>query len=325
VVQNQPVILVTGASGFVGRRLVRWLKENGFRVRLTAPPGEVSLLQGDVVGIAAVGMDTDWSPALDGVDVVIHLAARVHILDETTSNPLHAFRLVNTASTERLARQAVQAGIRRLVFVSTIGVHGPTTPIDHPLTEDALIRPHNAYAQSKWEAELVLREIEAGTGLEVVIVRPPLIYGPNAPGNFGRLLRWVSRGVPLPLGLTHNRRSLLALANFVDFLTVCTMHPQAAGETFLVSDNEDLSTTDLVRRLGRALDRPVRLIPVPERLARLGARLIGREQLVDQLWGSLAVDSAYARQRLSWSPRVSVDAALDEIGRYARVGTDNHE
>jgi nucleoside-diphosphate-sugar epimerase len=316
MMQEPPLVLVTGAGGFVGRRLVSWLITNGFRVRPTAPPDEANLPHGNAVRVKAIGAGTDWSPALNNADVVIHLAARVHILNETASDPLHAFRLVNTHSTECLARQAVQAGVRRLVFVSTIGVHGPTTPIDQPLTEDAPIRPYNAYAQSKWEAEQVLREIEADTGLEVVIVRPPLIYGPGAPGNFGRLLQWVVRGVPLPLGLTRNRRSLISLANLVDFLGVCTTHPQAAGRTFLVSDNEDLSTTELVRRLACAFNRPARLIPVPEKLARIVARLIRHEQIVDQLWGSLVLEMSYARKQLAWLPGVTVNEALQEIAQY---------
>jgi nucleoside-diphosphate-sugar epimerase len=252
---------------------------------------------------------TDWNAALAGVDSVVHLAARVHVMHETERDPLAVFRQVNTYGTERLASQAAAAGVRRLVYVSTIKVNGEET-VEAPFSERDPPQPGDAYATSKWEAEQVLMRVSKSTGMEVVIVRPPLVYGPGVRGNFLGLMRLIDKGVPLPVGSCHNRRSLLGLDNFVDFLAACVDHPAAVGEIFVLSDGEDLSTPDLIRRLAAAMGRPARLLPIRSSLLRLAARMVGRPGIYRRLCGSLQVDSSHARRMLGWVPPQTVDAGL---------------
>ena len=266
--------LVTGGSGFVGRALVQRLSELD-REFCIATRTTQRYATHKLVAVGDVGASTDWSDALAGVDTVVHLAARVHVMRETAPDPLAAFRRVNVAGTENLARQAAAAGVRRLIFASTIKVNGEAT-IDAPFTEDDTPSPRDAYAISKWEAEVTLRSIEAQTGLEVVILRPPLVYGAGVRGNFRRLLDAVARGFPLPLGAVENRRSLLYLGNFVDAIIACLAHPSAAGRTFLLSDGEAISSPELAASIARVLGRPARLVAVPPGLIRAGATLLGR-------------------------------------------------
>lgn len=263
-----------------------------------------------VAATGDLGPDADWRPALSGVQAVVHCAARVHIMADTSADPLAEFRRVNVDGTLALARQAAAAGVRRFVLLSSVKVHGEATAPGHPFHADDAPRPEDAYGLSKHEAEQALRHLAAETGLEVVVVRSPLVYGPGVKANFAQLMRAVALGVPLPLGALHNRRSLVGLDNLVDLLRVCLDHPAAANQTFLVSDGEDLSTTELVHRLGRALGRPARLLPVPAPLLRAGAALLGRRAAVDRLCGSLQVDIASTRARLGWTPPVSVDEGL---------------
>jgi len=302
---NAP-ILVTGATGFIGQNLCPIISQQGlpFRaaVRRAVPNMPSSIQVGEIDGA------TDWSEALDGIDSVIHLAGRAHVLKDVSTDPLAEFRRVNTDGTLNLAKQMVENGCKRLVFVSTIGVNGDATPIDQPFTEDSTPNPQLPYALAKWEAEQGLEGFK--DRLEIVVVRPPLVYGPNAPGNFGQLVRWIERGVPLPLGSARNQRSLIAVQNLCDFLIQCAQHPNVAGETFLVSDGEDLSTPELLESVARALGRRVTLFPVPEIILRLPLRLLGRERIVDQLFGSLVVDSSKARGLLNWSPPLSVYEAI---------------
>jgi UDP-glucose 4-epimerase len=266
---------------------------------------------------------TDWSVALGGILVVVHCAARVHVMADTAANPLEEFRRVNVQGTLNLARQAAAAGVRRFVIVSSIGVNGAET-FQRPFTAHDEAAPHSPYAASKYEAELGLQALAAETGLEVVIIRPPLVYGPGAPGNFGSLMRWLKRGVPLPLGAIHNQRSLVALDNLVDLLVTCITHPAAANQTFLVSDGEDVSTTELLRRMGEAMGRPARLLPVPVSLLKLAAIVVGKPDVAQRLCGSLQVDISKTRQLLSWTPPLSLDeglrraAAGHELPRFAR-------
>lgn len=298
-------ILLTGGSGFVGRAMVHALQHRGTVLRQasrTPAPGAVF--------IAAIDGATDWSQALSGVGTVLHLAARAHLLHDDAADPLTAYRAVNTAGCLRLARQVAAAGVRRFVFVSTAKVHGESTSPGRPFTEAMAPAPHDPYALSKWEAEQGLAAIAERTGMEVVIVRPPLVYGPGAKANFAALLRAVARGCPLPLAAIDNRRSLVGLDNLVDFLLLCLEHPAAANQTFLVSDGEDLSTPDLVHRLSRAMDRPARLWPVPPAVLQAGAALLGRRAAAERLCGSLQIDIAKARTLLNWSPPVSVDEGL---------------
>jgi nucleoside-diphosphate-sugar epimerase len=304
------VVLVTGATGFVGRAVINKLAFHpGFTPRATVrrvnhhlPSMVATVTIGDLVP------DTDWSTALQGVDVVIHLAARAHVLKEVSSEPLDEFRKINVAGTLNLARQAVTAGVKRFVFISSIGVNGNRN--DRPFTEDDIPNPVEPYAVSKMEAEKSLRQLADVTEMEVVIIRPPLVYGPNAPGNFGLLFSAVDKGIPLPLGAIHNQRSLVALENLVDLIVTCIDHPAAANQIFLAGDGEDLSTTELLQRMAKALGKKSRLIPVPVKLLEVGAALLGRRDMAQRLCGSLQVDITKARTLLGWNPPISVDEGL---------------
>ncbi len=252
-----------------------------------------------------------WPQELNNREVVIHLAARVHVMKEATSDPLQAFRAVNTTGTLSLARLAARAGVRRFVFVSSIKVNGESTEASHPFAASDTPGAQDPYGISKMEAEQGLREIAEQTGMEVVIVRPPLVYGPGVKANFASLMRAVQRGTPLPLAsVTHNRRSFVALDNLVDLLITCIDHPAAANQTFLVSDGEDLSTADLLRRLGHAMDKSARLFPVPPSLLQLGANLLGKGDMAQRLLGNLQVDISHTRNTLNWTPPISVDEGL---------------
>jgi UDP-glucose 4-epimerase len=269
------------------------------------------------VGYRIVGdldANTDWCDALTGVDAIIHCAARVHVMQETVADPLGAFRAVNLAGTEQLARQAAAAGVRRFVFLSSVKVNGEGGSVAYRETD--LPAPQDAYGTSKCEAELGLREIAAGTGLEVVMVRPPLVYGPGVRANFQALMRVLLRGIPLPLGAIHNRRSLVALDNVVDLIVTCIEHPAATNETFLVSDGEDLSTTELIRRLARAMGRPARLIPMPAAVLMAGATLLGKREVARRLCGTLQVNITKVREVLGWTPPVNVDEELRRTAKH---------
>lgn len=254
---------------------------------------------------------SDWSTALTGCDVIVHAAARVHVMQERAQDPLAEFRRVNVVGTLNLARQAADAGVRRFVFLSSIKVNGEMTAIDRPFTASQPAAPLDPYGVSKAEAEEGLHRLGAETGMEIVIVRPPLVYGPGVRANFGRLVSAIGRGLPLPLArVDQNRRSLVALDNLVDLILTCTTHPAAANQTFLVSDGEDLSTADLLRRLGVAMGRPARLLPVPLALLRLGATLAGKGDMAQRLLGNLQVDITHTCQTLGWRPPISVDEGL---------------
>ncbi len=249
-------------------------------------------------------------PVVD-CDVVFHLAARVHVMREPSSDPAALYRLANATGTLVLARAAARAGTRRFIFLSSVKVNGESTETGHPFTAADNPAPQDPYGISKLEAEQGLRQIAAETGMEVVIVRPPLVYGPGVKANFASLLRAVQRGLPLPLGaVTGNRRSLVALDNLVDLLMTCIDHPAAGNQTFLVSDGEDLSTTALIRRMGQAMGKPVRLVPVPSALLHAGATVIGKGSVAQRLLGNLQVDIAHTRTTLGWTPPISVDEGL---------------
>lgn len=303
-------LLITGANGFVGQALTLEAFRRGFNV--CAAVRETSTLPSyiDVVSVGQVDSDTDWSQALKDCDVVVHLAARAHVREERGSDPLQAFRKVNVEGTLKLARQAAAAGVRRLIFISSIGVNGAETsgaPFSHLDTP----APHSPYAVSKHEAELGLQKLADDTGMEVVTIRPPLIYGPNAPGNFGSLMRWLMRGVPLPLGcVNQNRRSFVALDNLVDLILTCVRHPRAGNKIFLVSDVEDVSTTQLLKRMGIAMNRSVRLLPVPTGLLGLMASLLGKKGMAQSLLGSLQLDIRNTCEVLNWNPPISIDEGL---------------
>lgn len=304
-------IVITGTSGFVGRALCSQAVEQGLTVRGAkrscsgTPEAIESVAVGDIDG------NTDWSGALKGCDVVLHLAARAHIMHDSALDPLAEFRKINVDGTLNLARQASKAGVKRFVFISSIKVNGEGTQLGQAFTADDVAAPEDAYGISKGEAEAGLRQLSQETGIEVVIIRPPLVYGPEAKGNFSSIMRWVARGWPLPLGaVTRNRRSFVALDNLVDLILTCVDHPQAANQTFLVSDGEDLSTTELLRRMGKALNRPARLMPVPAGLLAFAARLLGKKAVAQRLLGSLQVDMGKTCELLDWNPPVSVDEGL---------------
>jgi nucleoside-diphosphate-sugar epimerase len=299
-------VLVTGASGFVGRALLPRLQREAFLVRGTTRQTGHALPDSVETTIAELHPDTDWRPVLGGVDAVVHLAARVHVMHDRALDPLAEFRRINVQGTENLARQAAAAGIRRFVFVSSVKVNGEAG-VYHEQDRPAPVDP---YGISKHEAESRLRNVARNTGLEVVVVRPPLVYGPGARANFAALTRAVAAGVPLPLGAIHNRRSLIAVDNLADFIVTCLRHPAAANETFLVSDGEDLSTPALIRRLARAMGRRAYLLPVPPSILRATAALTGTTAAAQRLLDTLVVDIAKARRQLAWTPPLTVDEGL---------------
>lgn len=313
-------VLVTGASGFVGRGLCPVLVEQAHEVvavlrsaSAIEMPKQLEAYPSPAI-VGSIGPETNWQPLLKGVHAVVHLAARVHVMRDAASDPLSVFRSVNTAGTLNLARQSAAAGVKRFVFVSSIKVNGEGR--ESPYTESDPPGPQDAYAISKWEAEQGLREIESATGMEVVVLRPPLVYGPGVGANFLRLMRMVEKRRPLPFGRVENRRSLLYLGNFTDAIRLCLEHPAAAGKTYLLSDGEDVSSADLVRRLARAMKRPARLLPVPASWLRTAGALAGRSAEMDRLLGSLAVDSSQIRRELGWRPPFSMEDGLGQTVAY---------
>lgn len=311
-------LLVTGANGFVGSALLSRLSLDGQYYVKAAVRREVSNIPEGVtpVRVGGLGLETDWQLAVSGVNAVVHTAARVHVMSDTADDPLAEFRRVNVEGTLNLARQAAAAGVGRFIFISSIKVNGEGTLIGQSYTADDPPAPIDAYGMSKRESEDGLRRLAAETGMEVVIIRPPLVYGPGVKANFLNMMRWLSRGVPLPLGAIHNRRSLVALDNLVDFIHLVLNHPAAANQTFLVSDGEDMSTTDLLRRMAQALHVPDRLFPVPQGLLEWGARMLGREDLSQRLFASLQVDISKAQSLLGWQPPVSVELALHRVAEW---------
>lgn len=302
-------ILVTGASGFIGRALLARLAAEGQAVR-AAVRGGAADLGVEQVRVGDLGPDTDWDAAVRGRDVVIHTAARVHMINERAADPLTEFRRANVEGTLRLARSAAAAGVRRFVFVSSIKVNGEETQPGRPFRADDPSAPADPYGVSKLEAEQGLRRIAAESGIQFTIVRPPLVYGPGVKANFLDLMRALHRGVPLPIGAIHNKRTLVALDNLVDLLATCTIHPAAANAVLLAGDGEDLSTTELALRLAAALGVRARLLPVPAALLERAARLLGRGAVARRLCKWLQVDIGPTCERLSWSPPVGVDEAL---------------
>ncbi len=303
--------LVTGANGFVGSALCARLRKDGAPVRGAVRSSNMRSGGTEGVTIDGLASDTDWSEALKNVEQVVHLAARVHVMNDKSSDPLAEFRRVNVEGTAALARQAAAAGVRRFVFLSSVKVNGEFTEAGQPFTADDVPAPEDPYGVSKHEAEQLLRQIAGETGMEVVIIRPPLVYGPGVKANFESMMRWLARGVPLPLAaVTRNRRSLVALDNLVDLIVTCLNHPAAANRTFLVSDGEDLSTAQLLKRMSAAMGKPARLFYVPPGLLKLGATLLNKPGIYQRLCGSLQLDITKASQLLDWTPPVSVDEGL---------------
>jgi nucleoside-diphosphate-sugar epimerase len=309
-------VLVTGATGFVGQMLCAQLSGQGHEVRGSVRGTSRVALPTVTVKLGEIGPTTDWSAAVDGVDAVVHLAARVHILEDAVADALSEYRRINVEGTRSLAAASLRAGVRRLVFLSSAKVYGERSA--RPFTEGVPPHPEDAYAVSKLEAEEALKDALAGGRTKWTILRPPLVYGPGVRANFLQLMRAVARGMPLPLARIDNRRSLVYVGNLVDAIEACLEAEAAAGKTWPVSDGEDLSTPELVRRFARALNRPARLVPVPIPLLRLAGGLSGRSATVRRLVESLQVDATAIRVALPWTPPFSVDQGLQETIRWFR-------
>ena len=304
-------MLVTGANGFIGSALCAALVKKGYTVRAAVrDPSRFAIGGCEAVGVANLEADTDWSGALYGMTTVFHLAARVHVMQDDAADPLEAFRRVNVAGTEQLARSAAASGVKRFVFVSSIKVNGEETKGEQAFCETDSPAPQDPYGVSKREAEEALRRVADETGMEIVIVRPPLLYGSEVKGNFAQMLRMLGKGIPLPLARVHNARSLIYIGNMVDALILCATHPAAAGQTYLVSDGEDVSTSELLRILAVSMGHPARLFPFPVALLRLAGRLTGRSGQLDRLLGSLRVDSGKIRRELNWIPPYTLQQGL---------------
>lgn len=309
------MVLLTGASGFLGRAVLAAAKKQGLSIRPVFRSGESArrLTGAEQAGVIVPTLeaDSDWTVALSDISVVIHCAGRIHVMKDMKVDPLEVFRAVNVEGTLNLARQAALSGVKRFIFISSIKVNGESTERGGAYSSGDVPAPEDAYGKSKAEAEVGLRSLSQETGMEVVIIRPPLVYGPGVKGNFKSLIQWVARGFPLPLGCaTENRRSLVALDNLVDLIRVCTTHPAAAHQTFLVGDGEDLSTAELLCRIGQALKRPARLLNVPISWLAFVARLLSKKTVEQRLLGSLQVDISYTCKTLGWKPPVSVDEGL---------------
>ncbi|WP_081616998.1 SDR family oxidoreductase [Thioalkalivibrio sp. ALJ2] len=304
-------VLVTGATGFVGGAVVQRLAAEGRLVPVAGCRRSVSAPEGAELAVtSSLGPEADWSGVLQGVEAVVHAAARVHVMEDDAADPLAEYRRANVEGTLALARQAAQAGVRRFVFVSSIKVNGEQTAPGSAFSAADAPAPVDPYGVSKAEAEAGLFALGRETGMEIVVVRPPLVYGPGVGGNFARMMQWMARGVPLPLGAVDNRRSLVGLDNLVDLLVTCLEHPAAANRVFLAGDGEDLSTTGLLRRVAAAMDRRARLVPFPPALLRASARAVGRGEMARRLLDSLQVDISHTRETLGWEPPVSVDEGL---------------
>ncbi|MFO7839748.1 MAG: SDR family oxidoreductase [Desulfosalsimonadaceae bacterium] len=309
-------ILITGATGFIGSKLLQILEARA--EKLCALVRRKPCRQKGLEGVNWIEYDITGSmkelpEKIADIDIVVHLAARAHVMDDKLLDPLTKYRKVNVQGSLNLAQQAAAAGIKRFVFISSIGVNGNQSI--GPFTVNDPPNPIEPYAISKFEAEQSLRKFANETRMELVVIRPPLVYGPMASGNFRRLVRLVHKGLPLPLGLVHNKRSLVALDNLVDLILTCIDHPDAAGQTFMVSDGKDLSTPELIRKLAYAMGRPTRLLPVPQGLLRLGGFMMGKEKEVERLIGSLQVDISHTCDTLGWRPPVTADEALYKTGR----------
>lgn len=306
--------LVTGADGFVGTALCAHLRDAGHLVRRATRKRTAE----DTVAMGDISSDTDWRQLLQNCSIVVHLAARVHVMQDTSADPLSEFRKTNVAATLKLAQHAAAAGVSRFVYVSSIKVNGESTSAEHRFTEESSAAPEDAYSISKLEAEIGLWEIAQATGMEVVVLRPPLVYGPGVGANFLRLMRAIDKGWPLPLGCIRNQRSLVFLGNLVDAIQACTYNPAAAGRTFLVSDGTDLSTPALVHGLAKPLGRAPVLLPIPVALLKLAGKVLGKGDAISRLVDSLRVDNSLLCRTLNWAPPYTVTQGLEITGQWFR-------
>ncbi|MFJ2452013.1 NAD-dependent epimerase/dehydratase family protein [Pseudomonas protegens] len=310
-------ILITGASGFIGKSLLETLanKKNLTTTTLSLKQKNIHLTKNNKTA-------TSTTKTLENIDIIIHLAGRAHILKETSNNPLDLYRVDNVEKTLELAKQAVSSGVKRFIFVSSIGVNGSITR-DLPFNELSPTIPRAPYAVSKLEAELGLKKLLQGSPTELVIIRPPLVYAGHAPGNFERLIKLVNTGLPLPFALVNNSRSMIALENLVDFIICCIDHPKAANETFLISDGTEISTTQIIKYLAKGLNRKSRLLPIPLSLIKFSTNLLGMKGIYEQLFCSLVIDSSKARNKLQWQPIISPEEAIPKAGQHYRPSSKN--
>jgi nucleoside-diphosphate-sugar epimerase len=311
-------ILITGATGFVGSPLCTEMLRQQWHVKAASRARDSFPLSVEPVLVGRIDQATGWTNAVSNVDVVIHLAARVHVMKDTAADPLAEFLKVNLHGTINLARQAADAGVKRLVYVSSIKVNGESTKEAHPFTETDKSNPKDAYAESKWQAEQALHQIAAETGLELVIIRPPLIYGPQVKGNFIRLFKAIDKGIPLPLAAATNIRNLVYVDNLVAALAICAVHKAAAGKTYLVSDGDDISVTMLVEKIAQLLGRNSRSFYVPVSLLRAAGTLLGRSEQVDRLFDSLRISDQKIRTELAWTQPYSLEQGLQATAAWYR-------
>lgn len=301
-------LLLTGGSGFLGSRVYEVAKTQGLELRSVV---RKPMLDDSAVIVAEINSQTNWSGAFEGIDCVVHCAARVHQMNESATDTLEAYREVNTLGTLNLARQAAQAGVKRFIFISSIKVNGEFSLSGRPFQPDLVYVPDDPYGLSKYEAEVQLRELAKETGLEVVIIRPPLVYGPGVKANFLSMMHWVKKGIPLPLGAIHNSRSLVYIDNLVDLILTCCKHPKAAGETFLASDGKDVSTTQLLKAVALSMHKRAYLLPIPMSIIDFSSKLIGKPQISQRLCGSLEVDISHTRKILDWDPPVTFEQGMN--------------
>ena len=303
-------LLLTGANGFVGRRLAIALESNPDINLTTIIRRSVEVRFNNVIVVQGIDANTDWSEAVKGQNIILHAAARTHIMKDDAANSMAKYRRINVEGTLNLARQAATVGVTRFVFISSIKVNGETTEIGVPFTADDIPKPIDNYGISKWEAEQGLLQLAADTGMEVVIIRPPMVYGPNAKGNFAKLGALLAKGVPLPLATVKNRRSFVAIDNLIDLIITCIDHPKAANQIFLASDGHDLSTPELLNGMATAMGRDAKLFPLPSRLISVAASLVGKKDEANRLLTSLQVDITKTRDVLNWSPVIDVEEGL---------------
>jgi nucleoside-diphosphate-sugar epimerase len=305
-------VLISGANGFVGKLLCKMLFDQGVSVVAALRNTSVKVKNIESFMVDNISNQTDWAEGLQGIKVVIHLAARVHVMNDSSADPLAEFRKVNVEGTLNLAGQAAKAGVKRFIFISSIKVNGEHTDLGKPFTEADPANPEDAYGLSKYEAEQGLLLIAQQTGMEIVIIRPPLIYGPGVKANFASMLLFVKRGIPLPFGIINNKRSFVYLGNLISLIIRCIDHPEAANQVFLVSDGHDLSMTQLLTKCAKALGVKARLLPIPQKLIEFSAALLGKQDMAQRLCGNLQVDISKARNILNWAPPVSVADGLIE-------------
>ena len=310
-------VLITGANGFVGKAVCQHLTDADFTVRkaLRSSLNSQKQAQEDSHIIGEISASTDWSQALTGINSIVHLAARVHVMDDSATDPLSEFRKVNVTGTVNLAQQAARANVQRFIFVSSVKVNGEKTDSKY-FTENDAPAPQDPYGISKFEAEQALLQVARETGLEVVILRPPLMYGPEVKANFYQLMNAIYRGWPLPLGKINNQRSLLYVGAFADAIKTCLTHPNANGKTFLVSDEKSFSTAELIKRLGHFLQSPPRLFDLPVSWMKFAGKLLGKASTIDRLTSSLVVDSHKIRRELNWTSPYSFDAGIQKTAEW---------